>query len=84
MEHIVYCQDQAYKKALKEIREKEAEKEKSTFGAFQQTSPRKELTTTEMTQHLNAYYQVNSGMLPVGLPAHSFSFRVPFHIGVCV
>lgn len=57
MEHIVYCQDQAYKKALKEIREKEAEKEKSTFGVFQQNSPRKELTTTEMTQHLNAYYQ---------------------------
>lgn len=57
MEQIVYCQDQAYKKALKEIREKEAEKEKPTFGAFQHNSPRKELTTTEMTQHLNAYYQ---------------------------
>lgn len=57
MEQIVYCQDEVYKEALKEIREKEAEKEKSTFVAFQHNSPQKELTTAEMTQHLKAYYQ---------------------------
>jgi interferon-induced GTP-binding protein Mx1 len=90
MEQIVYCQDQVYKETLKTIREKEAEKEKTKAlinpATFQNNSqfPQKGLTTTEMTQHLKAYYQVNAGMLPAGLPAHSLSFGVPFHIGVCV
>uniref|UniRef100_A0A8C6HPF0 Interferon-induced GTP-binding protein Mx1 n=1 Tax=Mus spicilegus TaxID=10103 RepID=A0A8C6HPF0_MUSSI len=63
MEQIVYCQDQVYKETLKTIREKEVEKEKTKAlinpATFQNNSqfPQKELTTTEMTQHLKAYYQ---------------------------
>ncbi|EDL03659.1 mCG4784, isoform CRA_a [Mus musculus] len=63
MEQIVYCQDQVYKETLKTIREKEAEKEKTKAlinpATFQNNSqfPQKGLTTTEMTQHLKAYYQ---------------------------
>ncbi|KAK7812283.1 hypothetical protein U0070_024437, partial [Myodes glareolus] len=62
MEQIVYCQDQVYKGALEEVRENEAEKEKSkvsnsnTFRCNSQP-PQKDLSVTEMTQHLNAYYQ---------------------------
>lgn len=57
MELIVYCQDKVYKEALKEIREKEAEKEKPNSVAFRHNSSQKELSTAEMTQHLKAYYQ---------------------------
>lgn len=62
IEQIVYCQDQVYKETLKTIREKEAEKEKTRMfnpATFQNNSqfPQEELTTTEMTQHLKAYYQ---------------------------
>ncbi|CAO2632545.1 Interferon-induced GTP-binding protein Mx1 [Lemmus lemmus] len=54
MEHIVYCQDQVYKGALKEVRENEAEKENNVINS---QPPQKDLSITEMTQHLNAYYQ---------------------------
>nr|XP_048278515.1 interferon-induced GTP-binding protein Mx1-like isoform X1 [Myodes glareolus]XP_048278516.1 interferon-induced GTP-binding protein Mx1-like isoform X1 [Myodes glareolus]XP_048278517.1 interferon-induced GTP-binding protein Mx1-like isoform X1 [Myodes glareolus]XP_048278518.1 interferon-induced GTP-binding protein Mx1-like isoform X1 [Myodes glareolus]XP_048278519.1 interferon-induced GTP-binding protein Mx1-like isoform X1 [Myodes glareolus] len=62
MEQIVYCQDQVYKGALEEVRENEAEKEKnkvSNSNTFRCNSqpPQKDLSVTEMTQHLNAYYQ---------------------------
>ncbi|XP_052014972.1 interferon-induced GTP-binding protein Mx1 isoform X2 [Apodemus sylvaticus] len=57
MEQIVYCQDQVYKKALKTIRGKEAEKEKTLSFKCNVQLPQEELTTPEMTQHLNAYYQ---------------------------
>ncbi|CAO2632552.1 Interferon-induced GTP-binding protein Mx1 [Lemmus lemmus] len=59
MEHIVYCQDQVYKGALKEVRENEAEKENNVINS---QPPQKDLSITEMTQHLNAYYQVSVGM----------------------
>lgn len=66
MEQIVYCQDQVYKGALEEVRENEAEKEKNKVS-YTNTSrcnsqpPQKDLSVTEMTQHLNAYYQVSVG-----------------------
>ncbi|XP_052597293.1 protein Mx1-like isoform X3 [Peromyscus californicus insignis] len=58
IEQIVYCQDQIYRGALKEVKEKEAEKEKNNFNfQFNSQSPQKDLSTTEMSQHLNAYYE---------------------------
>ncbi|OBS77509.1 hypothetical protein A6R68_20102 [Neotoma lepida] len=62
MEQIVYCQDQVYRGALKEVREKEDKKEKSkvlinpvTFQ-YHSEPPQKD-STTELSQYLNAYYQ---------------------------
>nr|AVL92732.1 myxovirus (influenza virus) resistance 1 [Microtus arvalis] len=62
MEQIVYCQDQVYKGALEEVRENEAKKQNNKVlnsVTFQYNSqlPQKDLSVTEMTQHLNAYYQ---------------------------
>lgn len=68
MEQIVYCQDQVYKGALEEVRENEAKKQNNKVlnsVTFQYNSqpPQKDLSVTEMTQHLNAYYQVSVGMV---------------------
>ncbi|XP_035311913.1 interferon-induced GTP-binding protein Mx1-like isoform X1 [Cricetulus griseus] len=61
MEQIVYCQDQVYRGALKKVRETDAEKEKTKVqpATFLYNSEllQKDLSTTEMTQHLNAYYE---------------------------
>uniref|UniRef100_A0A8C8UG10 MX dynamin-like GTPase 1 n=1 Tax=Peromyscus maniculatus bairdii TaxID=230844 RepID=A0A8C8UG10_PERMB len=58
MEQIVYCQEQVYRRALKEVKEKEAEEEENNFN-FQCNSqaPQEDLSTTEMSQHPNAYYE---------------------------
>lgn len=60
MEQIVYCQEQVYRRALKEVKEKEAEEEENNFN-FQCNSqaPQEDLSTTEMSQHPNAYYEVS-------------------------
>ncbi|XP_036059753.1 interferon-induced GTP-binding protein Mx1-like [Onychomys torridus] len=58
MEQIVYCQDEVYRGALKEVKKKEVEKEKNNFTfQYNSQSPQKDLSTTEMSQHLNAYYK---------------------------
>ncbi|XP_040606320.1 interferon-induced GTP-binding protein Mx1 [Mesocricetus auratus] len=58
MEQIVYCQDQVYKGALKKVREEDAEREKNKVTLqFNSASSQKDLSITEMTQHLNAYYE---------------------------
>lgn len=63
MEQIVYCQEQVYRRALKEVKEKEAEEEENNFN-FQCNSqaPQENLSTTEMSQHPNVYYEVSVGM----------------------
>ncbi|XP_038201951.1 interferon-induced GTP-binding protein Mx1-like isoform X1 [Arvicola amphibius] len=62
MEQIVYCQDQVYKGALEEVRENKAKKEKNNVLkpvtiTFISQPPEEDLSITEMTQHLNAYFQ---------------------------
>ncbi|KAL1788811.1 interferon-induced GTP-binding protein Mx1 [Sigmodon hispidus] len=59
MEQIIYCQDQVYRGTLKEVRKKKAEEDNKTLNiaTFNSQSPQKDLSTTEMSQHLNAYYQ---------------------------
>ncbi|OWK06030.1 MX1 [Cervus elaphus hippelaphus] len=59
MEQLVYCQDQVYRRALQQVREKEAEEEKKQkSNHFQQTQP-SEPSAAEIFQHLTAYHQVS-------------------------
>ncbi|KAL6072489.1 hypothetical protein STEG23_030733, partial [Scotinomys teguina] len=63
MEQIIYCQDQVYRGALMEVKEKEGEKGKDKVlikplaFSYNSQPPQKDLSSTEMSQHLNAYYQ---------------------------
>ncbi|CAH6792606.1 Mx1 [Phodopus roborovskii] len=55
MEQVVYCQDQVYKGALENVRKKDAATIHHNSKPSQPSQG--ELFTTEMTQHLNAYYE---------------------------
>ncbi|XP_028719549.1 interferon-induced GTP-binding protein Mx2-like [Peromyscus leucopus] len=61
MEHIIYCQDQLYRGALKKVREKEAEEEKNETKSSAFTSSQSQASQNssmdEIFQHLNAYRQ---------------------------
>jgi len=59
MEQLVYCQDQVYRRALQQVREKEAEEEKNKKSNHYFQSQVSEPSTDEIFQHLTAYQQVS-------------------------
>lgn len=59
MEQLVYCQDQVYRRALQQVREKEAEEEKKKQSNHYYQSEDSEPSTAEIFQHLMAYHQVS-------------------------
>ncbi|XP_070322899.1 interferon-induced GTP-binding protein Mx1 isoform X2 [Odocoileus virginianus] len=68
MEQLVYCQDQVYRRALQQVREKEAEEEKKQkSNHFQQSQP-SEPSAAEIFQHLTAYHQEVSTRISSHIP----------------
>ncbi|KAB0356271.1 hypothetical protein FD754_000427, partial [Muntiacus muntjak] len=68
MEQLVYCQDQVYRRALQQVREKEAEEEKKQkSNHFQQPQP-SEPSAAEIFQHLTAYHQEVSTRISSHIP----------------
>ncbi|XP_057552921.1 interferon-induced GTP-binding protein Mx1 isoform X2 [Hippopotamus amphibius kiboko] len=70
MEQIVYCQDQVYRRALQEVREKEAEEEKNKKSNFyfQQQTSSTDPSMAEIFQHLIAYHQEVSNRISSHIP----------------
>ncbi|XDB47055.1 hypothetical protein AB1E18_000671 [Capra hircus] len=68
MEQLVYCQDQVYRRALQQVREKEAEEEKKKQSNHYYQSEDSEPSTAEIFQHLMAYHQEVSTRISSHIP----------------
>uniref|UniRef100_A0AC11AUU0 MX dynamin like GTPase 1 n=1 Tax=Ovis aries TaxID=9940 RepID=A0AC11AUU0_SHEEP len=68
MEQLVYCQDQVYRRALQQVREKEAEEEKKKKSNHYYQSEDSEPSTAEIFQHLMAYHQEVSTRISSHIP----------------